>query len=105
MPLNKRYSKPLSEQLTKDLYCVPKRIKLPAPEHLLKKYNVQPHQVLIPLQRRHHLRGCKDILLDRWESLAKSFGKYIQERKLPCKSYIKAIYPCATKTYKLRHVK
>jgi hypothetical protein len=55
MPLNKKYSKPLPEELTKDLYRVTKKIKLPAPEHLLRKYNVQLGQIsFIPIEGPYH---------------------------------------------------
>jgi hypothetical protein len=77
MPSNKKLSKPLPEELTKDLYRVNKLILLPAPQHLLKKYNVRPDQVLIPFQRRYQMREAKDTLFYRWELLAKSFGNFI----------------------------
>jgi hypothetical protein len=62
MPLNKKYSKPLTEELTKDIYPITRRDIVTANAYLT------PRRIML-LERPYHTRGWEPILLVRWDKL------------------------------------
>jgi hypothetical protein len=82
MPLDKKYTKPLPEELTKDMYRVTGRVVITENVHLLRKYNAHlAPRALIPIERPYHRRGWRDILLVRWNKLGQSLNDYLNTYK------------------------